>query len=181
MMARQTKTRILDRYEEHLMGLPYPVVLLDAAEEITDQEDGQVLGVAVPDAEELAAAVTLALCFMPVRLTGAEVRFIRRVLGMTGQELAAAVEMDPATLSRWEHGKQGVGGWADKGIRMAAVLRLQDRAPGSSLRPEDVVTLPLSPRPDGINPEIEVRRVRPEHALAELDVKGWDAAAKMAA
>ena len=181
MMARQTKTRILDRYEEHLMGLPYPVVLLDAAEEITDQEDGQVLGVAVPDAEELAAAVALALCFMPVRLTGAEVRFIRRVLGMTGQELAAAVEMAPATLSRWEHDKQGVGGWADKGIRMAAVLRLQDRAPGSSLRPEDVVTLPLSPRPDGINPEIEVRRVRPEHALAELDVKGWDAAAKMAA
>lgn len=56
---------------------------------------GEVLGVSVPHAEELA---------------GAEVRFIRRVLGMTGQELAAAVEMDPATLSRWEHGKQTDGG-----------------------------------------------------------------------
>jgi DNA-binding transcriptional regulator YiaG len=76
----------------------------------------------------------------PVRLIGAGVRFIRRVLGMTGQELAAAVEMDPATLSRWEHTKQEVGGWADKAIRMAAVLQLQDRAPGSSLHPEEVVT-----------------------------------------
>jgi transcriptional regulator with XRE-family HTH domain len=135
----------------------------------------------VPDAEELAAAVALALCFMPVRLIGAEIRFIRRVLGMTGQELAAAVEMDPATLSRMEHDKQTVGGWADKALRMAAVLRLQDRAPSSSLHPEDVVTLRLMPREQGVHPTIEVRRVRPENQSAEPDVKGWDAVLSMAA
>src|SRR5271157_990281 len=152
-----TMTHTLDRYEERLLGLPYPVVLLNAAEEITDPDTGEVLGVAVPHAEELAAAVALALCFQPFRLTGAEVRFIRRVLAMTGQELAGAVEMDPATLSRWEHGKQDVGCWADKAVRMAAVLRLQDRAPGSSLRPEDVVTLHIGPRPTDSYPTIEVR------------------------
>src|SRR6185312_11976411 len=120
------------------MGLPYPIVLLDAAEEVTHPRTGKVLGIAVPNAEEMAAAVALALCFMPVRLTGAEVRFIRRVLGMTGQELAAAVEMTPETLSRWEHGKRAVGGWADKAIRMAAVLQLQDRALGSHQHPEEI-------------------------------------------
>jgi hypothetical protein len=61
-------SRVLERYEEHLMGLPYPVVLFDAAEEITDPDNGAVLGIAVPDSEELAAAVALALCFMPARL-----------------------------------------------------------------------------------------------------------------
>jgi transcriptional regulator with XRE-family HTH domain len=174
-------TRILDRYEDKLMGLPYPITLLDAAEEVTDPRSGKVLGVAVPDAEELAAAVALAICFMPTRLLGAEIRFIRRVLDMTGQELAAAMEMDPATLSRWEHGKQDVGGWADKAVRMAAVLRLQDRAPGSSLHPEDVVTLRLLPRTSDIHPTIEVRRVRAEESAIEPEVKGWDAVAKLAA
>lgn len=163
------------------MGLPYPVVLHDAAEEVTHPKTGQVLGVAIPDSEEMAAAVALSLCFMPIRLLGAEVRFIRRVLGMTGQELAAAVEMDSATLSRWENGKQDVGGWADKAVRMAAVLKLQDRAPGSSLRPEDVVTLRLAPRPPEMHPTIEVRRVRSEEAAAESEVKGWDAEVKLAA
>jgi transcriptional regulator with XRE-family HTH domain len=180
MMKAQTM-RVLERYEETLTGLPYPIVLLDAAEEIVDPDDGKVLGVAVPDAEELAAAVALALCFMPARLTGQEVRFMRRVLGMTGQELAAAVEMDAATLSRWEHGKQEVGAWADKAVRMAAVLQLQDRAPGSSLHPEDVVRLRLGRRVEGSNPEITVHRVRPEHELPESDVKGWDAMALLAA
>ena len=166
-------THVLDRYEETLAGLPYPIIVLDAAEEITHPKTGKILGIAIPDAEELAAAVALALCFLPTRLCGAEVRFIRRVVGMTGQELAAAVEMDPATLSRWEHGKQDVGGWADKAVRMAAVLRLQDRAPGSSLNPADVVTLPVVPRPADFIPAIEVRRVAT--SAPETDVKGWDA------
>jgi transcriptional regulator with XRE-family HTH domain len=174
-------THVLDRYEEKLMGLPYPVVLLNAAEEITHPKTGKVLGVAVPDAEELAAAVALALCFMPTRLSGAEVRFIRRVMGMTGQELAAAVEMDAATLSRWEHDKQTVGAWADKAVRMAAVLRLQDRAPASSLRPEDIVGLHFVPRPADSRPTIEVHRVGSEDDAVESEVKGWDAEVLLAA
>ena len=174
-------THVLDRYEEKLMGLPYPVVLLDAAEEITHPKTGKVLGVSIPNAEELAAAVALALCFMPVRLTGAEVRFIRRVMGMTGQELAAAVEMDPATLSRWEHDKQTVGAWADKTVRMAAVLRLQDRAPGSRLVPEDIVGLHFMPRSPDVHPEIEVHRAPATELSEEREVKGWDAEVRLAA
>jgi transcriptional regulator with XRE-family HTH domain len=138
-----------------------------------------VLGVAVPNAEELAGAVALALCYMPVRLTGAEVRFIRRVLGMTGQELAAALEMDPATLWRWEHGKQDLGGWADKCIRMAAILLLRDRALGFRFQPQDLVTLRLRPRPDGVNPEIEVRRICLQRESVEPEANGWDATVRV--
>jgi transcriptional regulator with XRE-family HTH domain len=174
-------TRVLKRHEETLMGLPYPVILLDAAEEITHPKTGKVIGIAIPDSEELAAAVALALCFMPVRLLGAEVRFIRRVMGMSGQDLAAAVEMDPATLSRWENAKTEIGAWADKAVRMAAVLRLQDQAPGSSLRPEDIVTLHFAPRTSGSHPVIEVRRSHSACSDAASEAKGWDAEAKPAA
>ncbi len=61
-------THTMDRYEEKLIGLPYPVVLLGSAEEVTHPTTGKVLGVAIPDAEEMAAAVGLALCFSPTRL-----------------------------------------------------------------------------------------------------------------
>lgn len=174
-------THVLDRHEETLTGLPYPVTLFDVAREVTHPRTGEVLGVAVPESEELAAAVALALCFMPARLLGTEVRFIRRVLGMTGQELAAAVEMDPATLSRWEHGKQEVGAWADKAVRMAAVLRLQDRAPGSSLRPEDVVSLRFMPRTPGSHPTISVHCVGEDAAEEDVgrSTKGYDARATL--
>src|SRR5208283_4485392 len=141
-----TMTHTLDRYEERLLGLPYPVVLLNAAEEITDPDTGEVLGVAVPHAEELATAV----------------------------------EMDPATLSRWEHGKQPVGEWADKALRMAAVLRLQDRAPGFSHNPSDVVSIHPAARPDGLELAVEVRRIRPLASEIESDAAGWDALARAA-
>ena len=102
-------------------------------------------------------------------------------MGMTGQELAAAaVEMDPATLSRWEHDKQTVGAWADKAVRMAAVLRLQDRAPGSRLVPEDIVGLHSMPRSPDVHPEIEVRRAPATELSEEREVKGWDAEVRLA-
>jgi transcriptional regulator with XRE-family HTH domain len=166
--------RVIERCEERLLGLPYPVTLLDSAEEIADPDTGEALGVAVPKSEELAAAVALALCFQPFQLTGPEVRFVRRVLNMTGQELAAAIEMDPATLSRWEHGKQSVGEWADKALRMAAVLLLQDNAPGSSLHPADLVGLRIRRRPEGWQPRIEARRVR---LFEDSELGNWDALA----
>jgi transcriptional regulator with XRE-family HTH domain len=169
-------TRILERYEDNLMGLPYPVAVIGSAEEVTDA-NGKVLGVAVPNAEGAAAAVALALCFMPVQLLGAEVRFIRRVLGMTGQQFAETLGMDPATLSRWEHDKQPVGEWAHKAVRWAAVLLLQKGAPGSHFRQEDIVKLKLQPRGNR-HPRIEIHRVAVPTAT---EATGWDADMKLAA
>jgi hypothetical protein len=62
---------------------------------------------------------------------------------------------------------------------MAAVLRLQDHVPGSSLRPEEVVTLRLMPRQREVHPKIEVHRVRSEDSSIESEGKGWDAVARL--
>jgi DNA-binding transcriptional regulator YiaG len=156
-------------YDDNLTGLPYPVRLIDVAEEAFDASN-ESLGISVPDSEQLAAALALALCAQPHRLTGDEVRFIRRTMDMTGIELARALEMDNATLSRWEGGKQEVGGWAEKSLRMMAVLRLAPHAPGSSIRAEDVPLLRLLPRPPGWNPTIEVTR-------SSVVDDAWDAVA----
>ncbi|OJY72337.1 MAG: hypothetical protein BGP12_12435 [Rhodospirillales bacterium 70-18] len=133
------------RYEEHGFGLPYPVVILNAVEEELDEKGARV-GVRIPNIEGLAAAVALGRCFDPYELGGAEVRFLRRTLGYTQKELAGHLEIRPETLSRWEGRKENadqrpVGEWADKALRMLAVLDLAPRVPGVTVDPKSITGL----------------------------------------
>jgi transcriptional regulator with XRE-family HTH domain len=166
---------VLEHHEDNLMGLPYPVTLLNVAEQVTDP-DGSVIGVGVPNAEGIAATVAMALCFLPHRLTGAEVRFIRRVLGKSSQDLAAIVDLDPSAQSRWENDKQEVAARTEKLLRMAAVLMLLDRAPGVSMDPQDVVTLKLLDRKPGSPLTITVQAHK--HA-AKTEPTDFDATAML--
>ena len=135
--------RVLPRYEERGLGLPYPVVLINAAEEHADAA-GNVLGVSIPDLEGLAAAVSVARAFLPVELTGAEVRFMRKVIGMSAKDFAEALKLDPASLSRWENNKQTLGGWAESQVRLATVAILAQRMP--SLKPDMEKLFRMVPR-----------------------------------
>jgi DNA-binding transcriptional regulator YiaG len=135
--------RVLQRYEENGLGLPYPVVLLNAAVEHSDAA-GNVLGVSVPDLEGLAAAVAVERAFLPVELTGSEVRFMRKVIGMSAKDFAEALKLDPASLSRWENYKQTLGGWAESQVRLATVAILAQRMP--TLRPDMEKLFRMVPR-----------------------------------
>ena len=132
--------RVLPRYEEKGLGLPYPVVLINAAEEHSDAA-GNVLGVSVPNLEGLAAAVAIARAFLPVELTGSEVR---KVIGMSAKDFAEALKLDPASLSRWENNKQTLGGWAESQVRLATVAILAQRMP--SLKPDMEKLFRMVPR-----------------------------------
>lgn len=155
--------RTLPSYEEDGLGLPYAVTLVDAAEEEVDDQTGEVIGVSVPDIEGLAAAVAIARVLVPVGLLPQEVRFLRDVLDMGSAEMAKALSMDPSTYSRWENGKQGVGQWADKQIRLVVVTALQSRFPHFSVDPTTVVSLrPIKARIGQPHPHIRmIRRVMP--------------------
>ena len=159
----------IERYEESGLGLPYPVVLVNVAQEDRDSA-GKRVGVSIPNMEELVAVVAISRALHPYKLHGSEVRFIRQALGMTAKEFAAALAMDAATLSRWENGKQDVGGWADKQVRFAAIVGLLERAPGLTCDQKDLFNLRIQHRPDGVWPEIVVvkgpkaRRSAPKQA-----------------
>ena len=166
--------RTIERYEEDGLGLPYPVVLLDAVEEEIDEETGEVLGVSVPDAETLAVAVALTRALIPLQLAGREVRFLRSVLGMKSSEAADATCIAPETFSRWENDKQEVGEWADKELRLMVVVALGRRLPHFSLDVTAVNKLRIVKRaPNQPWPTIEMRRVAT--TLNETDAdEEWD-------
>lgn len=167
----------IPHYEESGLGLPYSVVLVNAAQEELD-ENGVRVGVHIPDMEGLAACVAVARALNPQQLDGREVRFIRRVLGMSGKDFAEALEIDAASLSRWENNKQRLGGWADKQVRMAVVIKLRDRLPGLSLDTKAVVDLHLHTAPDGHWPVMELVRVPcvepPCDMLQDDEGQSWD-------
>ena len=76
------KHRIYDATVE----LGIPVQLIDT---VTEDEEG----IEIPRLEMLLASVAVARVLAPVQLAGAELRFLRHVLGYTGSEFAAAIDL----------------------------------------------------------------------------------------
>jgi transcriptional regulator with XRE-family HTH domain len=151
--------RTIPRHEEKALGLPYPVVLIDCVQEEIDDVTGEPANVTFQDMEGLVATLAAAVCHFPVQLLGAEVRFIRRVLGFKANTFAESLMMDPATYSRWENGKQQVGAWADKQVRLAAALLLSERMPHARIDRKAIFALKPTLRLEGTYPHIELRRI----------------------
>ena len=107
------RSETLPVHEENLMGIP--VILKDAAVVESDAAGDET--VTIPDMDALVAAIAVSRCLEPGKLAGAEIRFMRKALGMTQAEFADMLEIDPATVSRWENDGQVLGGFAEKCLR----------------------------------------------------------------
>lgn len=107
------RSETLPVHEENLMGIP--VILKNAAIVETDSAGDET--VTIPDMDALVIAIAVNRCLEPGKLAGAEIRFMRKVLGMTQAEFADTLEIDPATVSRWENDGQVLGGFAEKCLR----------------------------------------------------------------
>jgi len=56
------------------------------------------------------------------RLTGAEVRFLRKYIGMTAEVFSRLLHVDKTTVSKWENDEDLVGEQSDLLIRSVALL-----------------------------------------------------------
>ncbi len=74
--------------------------------------------------------IAQALVEKPYALTGEEIRFLRKYLGMSGDRFASFLHTDRAVLSRWENNQASIGSKSDLLIR-AIVSNL-----ANSLKPE---------------------------------------------
>jgi len=74
--------------------------------------------VVIPKPDALQRTIAAEVIRKPAPLTGAEVVFLRRCLGLNGRELARALGIESETLSRYEHGSLRVQPQADRLLRM---------------------------------------------------------------
>ncbi len=107
---------------------------------------------------KLEKIVSLMLCHKQAKLTGNEIRFIRRCLGMTLDVFAKRFGVKHPTVIKWEgfkdkHTNMSLG--TEKDIRLCLMGHLTGKKQISELYNE-LVSLPLSPPEHQENIELEL-------------------------
>lgn len=72
----------------------------------------------IPRIAELNRVLAKVLICQAARLTGPEIRFLRKHLGLAGCDFADRMGVSASTVSRWEAGKQKIGPSNDRLLRM---------------------------------------------------------------
>ena len=75
----------------------------------------------IPRILDLHRKLAEAVVLKAGRLTGAEIRFLRKILGWSGQDFARHAGVKPETVSRWENGHAPMAGTAERFLRLAVV------------------------------------------------------------
>jgi putative zinc finger/helix-turn-helix YgiT family protein len=75
----------------------------------------------------LAVHEAIANCLLEkeTQLTGKEIRFLRKEMGLRGKDFANLVSVNNATLSRWENGKTTPSVKADRLIRVLYAVKMK--------------------------------------------------------
>jgi DNA-binding transcriptional regulator YiaG len=141
--TKGTSEELLPEYDAtSFVGLR--TMVYESAVRRTDKEGRNTIE--VPNLRQLATSAAVARCLMPFRLKGAEIRTMRRLLGMTLIELAKSLDGKTAheTVSRWETDAQLMGGFAEKTLRLLVCERLKDEAPGVDYRASKISELKVN-------------------------------------
>lgn len=132
--------RVLPRFLDTLMGIR--ILLINSAFEAV--QDGEAAPV-VPDINGLEAAAAVARATIPAKLSGKEIRAMRKALGLRAAALAEFLDVTPETLSRWENGKEAVSNNAERILRLRVVHGLRTKAPGVKAASDTILDLKISP------------------------------------
>jgi transcriptional regulator with XRE-family HTH domain len=160
--------------DDALLGLP-GVVLVNAVTETVCTRCRRVEGITIPNPAGAIAAAGIARVMHPVKLTGAELRAVRRAAGRTAKDLANVLDVRAETVSRWETGAEPIGSANEKLARLAlgAALDIGQGAPSLvAFDPDAIVAMQLrAPRAGGRPPEIRLELVRVRNAAS---AGAWD-------
>lgn len=120
--GRRMRRTMLDRYQYKESGLPNVYLYRIVVYECKCGE--QVLE--LPKLVTLHSLIVSKLLMKPARLSGEELRFIRKFAGLRAVDVARMVSVDPVTVSNWERGANQIGEISDKLIRLSVALKLAE-------------------------------------------------------
>lgn len=107
-----------EHYHYHESGLPNIILKGVTVRRCPACNEFEVV---IPRVTELHQIIALAVVRKTTRLTGAEVRFLRKFLGLSGVDFAGRMGVSPEAVSKWEHEKDPIGGQSDRLLRMMVV------------------------------------------------------------
>lgn len=113
------------RFDE--IGIP---VLLTDIDVISCPHCGNIDPI-IPDLNGLMHVIAFATISQSCKMSGHEIRFLRKYLGMNGRKFSELLHIDPTTLSKWENGEDEIGPQSDRLIRLLASTISNDLRPKS--------------------------------------------------
>lgn len=166
--------------QEHIEDLGGVVVKIINAVKVfkcTGKDCGEEV-TGIPDMQGLVHAAAVYRALDPMRLSGKEVRFMRRALDMTQVEFGKVMDLSAEHVSRWETGAVGIGSASEKLMRhnLCALLYKDVLAPDYD--PSVIASMEFI-EPDGDQPHLlEVHRVLVKHD--HQTTNAWDVTDKAA-
>ena len=88
--------------------------------------------VIIPRMAKIHRAIAQALANSPARLTGEQLRFLRKHLGLSGEQLGRYLHTDRTKISKWERGEDRIGPATDRLVRLLAAALDSELRPGVS-------------------------------------------------
>jgi len=88
--------------------------------------------VIIPRMAKIHRAIAQALVKSPARLTGDQLRFLRKHLGLSGDQLGSYLHTDRTKISKWERGEDRIGPPTDRLVRLLAAALDSELRPGVS-------------------------------------------------
>lgn len=111
---------VADVFEAQHLGAPFKVILHEAVT-VVEGEDGSVLKYTIPDPDGLYRCIVVSRVIHPRKLSGPEIRFLRKAVGIKQKELAEKIEVSAEHLSRCEKGIYPLSPTSEKLLRVYAL------------------------------------------------------------
>ncbi|MFZ3180901.1 MAG: helix-turn-helix domain-containing protein [Methylocystis silviterrae] len=120
-------TRVVDRFDAVELGAPFKVILHNAVQVTTDVSSGAMVKYCIPDLDGLLKTIAISRVLNSRKLTGQDIKFLRKAVGLKQKDLAKSIEMSPEHLSRCEAGALVMSPASEKLLRIyliKAVIKL---------------------------------------------------------
>jgi transcriptional regulator with XRE-family HTH domain len=179
----KVSSRLVPEFVDDLMGAPFQVVLERSVMEEYCEKCGHIYGVTIPDLKGLLAAIAMTRALDPLKLSGDEIKFLRKAIRWKAKELAEFLEISPEHLSRCEAGTHPLSNGLEKYLRHYACEKIKKQfVLGIPLDIEDFERMRILPRV--AYPAPKPKRYRFQRVRIEREHKktadGWDITKKVA-
>lgn len=128
----QENTHVVSQFEATDLGTPFKVFLHNSVKVETDAK-GSIKKYTIPDLEGLLRVVAMSRLLHPRKLTGGDIRFLRKAAGLRQKDLAHKIDLRAETLSRVEADEQAISPQSEKLLRvyvLKTVMKLHAAEPG---------------------------------------------------
>jgi transcriptional regulator with XRE-family HTH domain len=115
---RQPNARVVDEFNADIVGAPFKVILRNSVQIIYDQKTGEIEDYHIPDYDGLLRAIVLNRVLHSRKLSGADIKFLRKCIGLKAKELCKKIGVTSEHMSRLENNNIIISPASEKLMRL---------------------------------------------------------------